>query len=41
MADKKFDQFTDGGEMQIGDIAVGLRSSDLTKNFQFDFPEHQ
>ncbi|HMF70692.1 MAG TPA: hypothetical protein VK616_04435, partial [Flavitalea sp.] len=38
MADKKFDQFTDGGEMQVGDIPVGLRSSDLTKNFKFDFP---
>ncbi len=38
MADQKFDQFTDGGEMQIGDQPVGLRPSDLTKNFIFDFP---
>lgn len=37
-ADKKFDQFTPGGEVRIGDIVVGLRSSDLTQNFQFDFP---
>ncbi len=38
MADKKFDQFVDGGEMQVGDIPVGLRTSDLTQNYQFDFP---
>ncbi len=36
--DKKFDQFTPGGEMQVGDQPVGLRSSDLTKNFIWDFP---
>jgi hypothetical protein len=36
--DKKFDQFTPGGEMQVGDQPVGLRTSDLTKNFIFDFP---
>lgn len=38
MADVKFSDFTDGGEMQIGDIAVGLRSSDLLNNYKFDFP---
>lgn len=38
MADKKFENFTDGGEVRVGDIVVGLRSSDLTRNFQFDFP---
>jgi len=38
MADKKFDQFTAGGEMQVGDVPVGLRSSNLTTNYQFDFP---
>ena len=38
MADVKFSDFDDGGEMQVGDVAVGLRTSDLTKNFQFDFP---
>lgn len=38
MADKKFDQFTDGEEMQVGDIPVGLRSSNLATNFKFDFP---
>jgi|SRR5277367_126869 len=34
----KFSQFTVGGEMQIGDIPVGLRPSAPTENFQFDFP---
>lgn len=38
MADKKFDQFTPGGEMQVGDQPVGLRTSDLSKNYIFDFP---
>jgi len=38
MTTKKFDQFTDGGEMQIGDIPVGLRTSNLSTNFKFDFP---
>ena len=38
MADVRFDQFVDGGEMQIGDIPVGLRTSDLTNNFKFNFP---
>lgn len=38
MADIKFSDFTLGGEMQVGDIPVGLRSDDLTQNFQFDFP---
>jgi hypothetical protein len=34
----KFSQFTDGGEMMIGDIPVGLRPSSPTQNFQFNFP---
>jgi len=38
MADIKFSDFDDGGEMQVGDVAVGLRTSDLNKNFKFDFP---
>lgn len=38
MADVKFSDFDIGGEMQIGDIPVGLRPSEPTKNFQFDFP---
>lgn len=38
MADVKFSDFDSGGEMQIGDIPVGLRPSEPTKNFQFDFP---
>ena len=38
MADVRFDQFVVGGEMQIGDIPVGLRVSDLANNYQFDFP---
>lgn len=36
--DKKFDQFTMGGDAQVGDIVVGLRSSDLENNYQFTFP---
>lgn len=36
--DLKFDQFQPGGEMQFGDEPVGLRSSDPTKNYIFDFP---
>lgn len=35
MADKKFSQFLDGNEMQVGDQTVGLRSGD---NYRFDFP---
>ena len=38
MADVKFSDFDVGGEMQVGDITVGLRTSEPTKNFQFDFP---
>jgi len=38
MADKKFSDFTDGGEMQLGDQIVGLRSSFPTNNFRFNFP---
>lgn len=38
MADKKFSNFDDGGEMMVGDIPVGLRPTEPTKNFQFDFP---
>ena len=38
MADIKFSQFDLGGEMQVGDIPVGLRTGQPTKNFQFDFP---
>jgi hypothetical protein len=37
-ADLRFDQFTSGGNCQVGDQVVGLRSSDLTQNFIFDFP---
>lgn len=36
--DKKFDQFAAGDEVQVNDIVVGLRSTDLSKNYQFDFP---
>jgi hypothetical protein len=38
MADVKFSEFDVGGEMQVGDIPVGLRTGQPTKNFQFDFP---
>jgi hypothetical protein len=38
MADVKFSDFTDGGEMQIGDIPVGLRPSDAVNNYKFNFP---
>ena len=38
MADVKFSDFDVGGEMQVGDIPVGLRTGQPTKNFQFDFP---
>ena len=38
MADVRFDQFVDGGEMQIGDIPVGLRVTDLANNYKFNFP---
>jgi len=35
MADIKWSQFTSGGNVQVGDISVGLRSAD---NIQFTFP---
>ncbi len=35
MATKKYDQFTDGNELQAGDQVVGLRADDNTR---FDFP---
>ena len=35
MADVKFDQFNVGGNCQVGDIVVGLRTAE---NFQFTFP---
>lgn len=35
MADKKFSQFTSGGNCQVGDIVVGLRTAN---NTQFTFP---
>lgn len=35
MADKKFSEFTDGGEVKVSDQVVGLRSSN---NYRFDFP---
>jgi hypothetical protein len=35
MADKKFSQFTSGGNCQVGDIVVGLRTAN---NAQFTFP---
>lgn len=38
MADVKFSDFDTGGEMMVGDIPVGLRPTEPTKNFQFDFP---
>jgi hypothetical protein len=38
MAETKFSQFTDGGEMMVGDIPVGLRPSVPTENLKFDFP---
>ena len=34
-ADKKFSQFTDAGEVQVGDQPVGLRDGE---NVRFDFP---
>lgn len=37
-ADLKFDQFQPGGDAKVGDQVVGLRSSDLTNNYKFDFP---
>jgi hypothetical protein len=36
MADIKFSQFTDGGQAQVGDIIVGLRSG---LNYKFSFPD--
>lgn len=36
--DKKFSDFVDGGEMQVGDIPAGLRTSDLINNYKFNFP---
>lgn len=38
MADKKFSDFTDGGNMRQGDQPVGLRPSSPTLNFIWDFP---
>lgn len=38
VADKTFFQFNDGGEIQVNDIVVGLRQSDLTTNYKFNFP---
>lgn len=38
MADKKFDQFTNGNEVQVGDEVVGLRPTFPLLNFRFDFP---
>jgi hypothetical protein len=35
MSDIKFSAFTDGGDVQVGDTVVGLRSS---ANYKFDFP---
>ena len=35
MADIKFSQFPSGGNVQVGDIVVGLRSAD---NAKFTFP---
>jgi len=35
MADKKFSDFTDGNEVQVGDTVVGLRAG---VNYKFDFP---
>ena len=35
MADVKFSQFNVGGDCQVGDIVVGLRTAE---NFQFTFP---
>lgn len=35
MADKKFSEFTSGGDVQVNDIVVGLRSS---TNYKFNFP---
>lgn len=36
--DKKFDQFVDGANVRVGDQVVGLRSSNSTHNYRFDFP---
>ena len=36
MADVKFSQFTDGDQVKVGDIVVGLRGG---VNFKFDFPD--
>ena len=36
--DKKFSDFVDGGEFKVGDQAVGLRTSDLSNNYKFEFP---
>lgn len=38
MADVMFSGFVDGGDVQIGDQVVGLRSSQPLKNFRFNFP---
>ena len=38
MSEVKFSQFVSGGEMKVGDITVGLRPTDPTNNYQFNFP---
>lgn len=38
MAHLKFSEFVDGGNVRIGDEVVGLRPTDLTHNYRFDFP---
>lgn len=38
MADVKFSQFVDGGEIRVGDTVVGLRTADPLNNYKFDFP---
>lgn len=37
-SNEKFPQFADGGIIRQGDVLVGLRSSDLSTNYKFDFP---
>ncbi len=38
MASEKFSEFTDGGNLQSGDIVVGLRSASPLDNFKFTYP---
>ena len=38
MAHLKFSEFVDGGNVRIGDEVVGLRPTDLTHDYRFDFP---